>query len=186
MGRINNETKHSAGCGLCVGERQTQIPARRVEGEIQKLPKSGLGHADLVVGDRQAAFGYVKYPLCRPAVTAWVVQNALLDTIGTEDARDKFIAVHRQREQPRQAGTIQHKRSERQLCDRRILQIIVEKILNPLVGRAKVIGQQPLFFPVLSNQRGDNVAQLRCLAGRHRRKAQQREFDVNAGNQTVG
>ena len=46
--------------------------------------------------------------------------------------------------------------------DRHVLQIIVEKRLDALVGRAKVVGQQPLLFPVLRDHRGDDVGEFRA------------------------
>ncbi len=68
------------------GERQAQQVARRIEGEAQHFCEDRLGHADLVVGNRQAAFGDVKNALGRAAVAARVVQHALFHAIGTEDA----------------------------------------------------------------------------------------------------
>ena len=178
--------KALGGLRLRGGERQAHDFARRIEGEAQQFSEHGLGHADFVVGNGQAAFRHVKDALGRAAVAVGIVQHALLDPVGIENAGGEFIAIHRQRQHARHAGTIQRQRAQRQFGHRHVLQIIVEEGLNPLVGGTKVIGQQSLLFPVLRNERGNDVTEFRHVAGCHRREAEQRQFDVDVGNQAGG
>ena len=74
----------------------------------------------------------------------------------------EFIAIQRQRQHARQAGAVQRQRARRQFGHRHVLQIIVEKSLDALVGGAEMIGQQPVLLAVLRDQRGNNIAKFRA------------------------
>ena len=78
------------------GEGQGHQFARRIEREREHFCEREGRHAELVVGDRQAALGDVKNSLRRAAVAARIVQHALLDAIRADDVGMKFITIQRQ------------------------------------------------------------------------------------------
>jgi hypothetical protein len=123
----------------------------------------------------------VKNSLRRAPVAARIVQDALLDTIRTDDIRMKFIAVQRQRKNSREAGTIQNERARRQFRHRHVLQIVVKKSLDALVNRAEIMAEQAILLPRLSGHRGDDFGELGVALNRHGRASDQGKFDIDVG-----
>ncbi len=165
------------------GERQRHQFARRIEREREHFGEGDFRHAELVIGNRQAAFGDVENSLRRAPVAARIVQHALLDAVGTDDVRMKFIAVQRQREDAGEAGPVEDERARRQFGHRHVLQIIVEKSLDALVSRAKIMAEQPVLFARLAGHRGNDLGELLVALDRHGRAADQGEFDVDVRNE---
>ena len=95
-GRSSSETKHSAGCAWVAVNGRRINERGGFNARLSILPKTGFRHADLVVGNGQAAFGHVKNALGRAAVAARIVQHTLFDPVGIDDLRSKLVAVHRQ------------------------------------------------------------------------------------------
>ena len=78
IGRSSSETKHSAGCGcVAVNGRRMQF-ARRIQRQRQHFAENRFRHAELVVGNRQAAFGDVKNALRGAAVAAGLCSTPCL------------------------------------------------------------------------------------------------------------
>ena len=161
------------------GERKAHDVTRRIERKCEHFPEYILRHGDLVVGNRQTAFGDMENSLRGPAVAFWVMQNTVCDAIGIDDLGTELVSVNWQRQHTRQPGAVERERARGQLCHRHVLQIIVEKCLNSTVGWAKVIAEQPVLFARLSGHRGDDFGKFLVVLNRHRRTANQRELDVD-------
>src|SRR6185369_36787 len=97
-----------------------------------------------------------------------------------------FIPINRQRQHARHAWAVERQRAQRQLRDRHVLQIIVKKCLDPLIGGAKVSGEQSFLLSILRNESRNNVAKIRVVARGHWLKTEQRQFDVEVGDQRGG
>ena len=59
------------------------------------------------------------------------------------------------------------------------MQIIVEEGLNAMVGGAKIMSEQPVFFARLSSHRRRDFGEFRVAFDRHRLAADERKLDVD-------
>ena len=164
-------------------ERQFQQFARRRERVLENFGERNFRHAQLVVGNRQAAFADMENSGGGAAVTFRIVQNALFDAVGIDDVRRKIIAIKRQREHARESRAIQRERVRGQFGRGHILQIIVEKRLDARVGGAKMRAEQPVFFARLRGHRGGDLDEFAVALERHGRTADQGEFDIDVGDE---
>ena len=165
------------------GEWQRHQFARRIEREREHFGEGDFRHAELVVGNRQTALGDMENALRRAPVAARIVQHALLDAVGTDDVRMKFVAVERQRQDAGEAGPVEDERARRQFGDRHILEIVVKKSLDALVHRAQIMAEQPVLFARLAGHRGNDFREFRVTRDRHGRAADQGELDVDVRNE---
>ncbi len=165
------------------GERQFHQFARRREREREQSGKSNFWHAELVVGDRQAALGDVKNSGGRAAVAARIMQNALFDAVGIDDVGRKIIAIHRQRQHAGEAGAVERESARGQFRHRRVLQIIIEKSLDAPVGWTKMLAEEPVFLARLRGHGGGDLDKFPVALHRHGRAADEGKLDVDMGDE---
>ena len=164
MGRNSSDTKHRASsvCDDVNGSRAKSSGG--VIARSQQFRERPLRHRLLVIGNRQAAFRHVKHALGRAPVALGIVQHALLHAIRREDVRRENVLVRRQRQRARHARAVEHERATRQLRrEAGLVEIIVEELLDAPIRRAKIIGQQPLRFALMLEQRRHQFLELRIL-----------------------
>lgn len=100
----------------------------------------------------------MKDTLGRPAVAVRVVQNALRDTIRTQERRGEAGRVRRQRHYPSQSRAVEYQSSRGQPRDTRnnrranAVEIVVEEGLNPGVGWTQMVAQQAVLGFVAAQQ----------------------------------
>ena len=165
------------------GKRQFHQLAGRGKRVLKHFGKGDFRHRQFVVGNRQPALDNMKNPRRGPAVTFGIMQNTLFDAIGIDDVRGKIIPVHGQRQHPRQSRTVQREGPGRQLGRGDFLKIIVEKILNALVGRAEMLTEQAVFFARLRRHGRGDLRKLLVALHRHGGTANEGEFYIDMGNE---
>ncbi len=178
IGRSSSETKHSAwaSCAAVNGRRNSSL--RRLQSALEHAAEDRLRHRDLVVRHRQAAFGDVEDALRGAPVAAGIVQHALLHAIRVQDVRGEIIARRRQRQRAGEAGAVEDEGLRRQPRERGVLEVVVEKRLDAVIGRRQVIGQQPAGFALVGEQ-GFHALEIRVAVESDRRAAEGGEFEID-------
>ena len=181
--------EHPCRVGLPGGEgNQAQRlgrPQRVCEHAREHLP----GHRLLVGGDRQSALGDMERALGGATVVGRVVQHALRGAEAGHDLRLESVLADRQRQLARDAMTIEDKCLRRQLRDLRqieIDQVPRQELLDALVGRWMIGGQQAALLPVRMQQAVDRIHDLRRVADRHRRLPRGRQHEIDVQMQLGG
>ena len=117
----------------------------RLQGMLQELGKNGLGHGLLVVGHGQAVLGDVENALRGAAVAQRIVQHALAHAVGSDDVGPEDVAIRRERERAGQTAAIEDEAHRGQA--RRIgPEAGIKVVLDALINRAKVIGEQAVLL----------------------------------------
>jgi len=143
------------------GEGQSQELGRRGERVLEQSREDGLRDGFFVVGDGQAALGDMEDALGGAAVALGVVQHALFDAVRGDDVGDELVAIGREREQAGEAVAVEHEGLAGEARgDGGVFQIIVEEVLDALVGRAEVVGEEAVFLVVERQQAGHEVGEL--------------------------
>ena len=146
------------------GEGQAQQFRRRIERRFEQASEDRFRHRFLVVGHRQAAFRDMKYALRGPAITLRVVQHALPHAVGVDDVGRKFVLVRRQGQLPGKPVPVESKGLVGQARHfGHILQVIIQKILDPRIGGRKMLGQQTVLLPIQRHQPADQIGEFRIL-----------------------
>ena len=154
-------------CGQGRGEGKPQQLRRWPQSGFQQSPEDRFGHGLLVVRNGKPAFGHVENALRRAAVAFRIVQHPLTHAVRIDDVGGKFVLVRRQRELARQSVAIKNERLVGQTGHLHlVLQVIVEKILNPRIRRTQVLGQQTVFLPVQSHEPPHQVGEFSILLHR--------------------
>jgi len=117
------------------------------------------------------------------AIALGVMQDPLLNAIGIDDVGGKFVAICRQREDFSEPGTIESKGARGKVGDGQFLQVIVQEILDALIGGAEAIAQEAVFFARLSDHGLGDFDEFFVALDRHRRAADQGKLKVNVGDE---
>ena len=125
-------------------------------------------------------------PLRGAAVAAGIVQHALLHAKRAEQLRGEGVLAHRQRQRARHAGAVQHERFWRQLGRQHdFLEIVVDEILDALIGGAEVIGEHAVRLAVMREHGGEQIIHARVRRGARRRQAEHGELEVDVLQQAA-
>jgi hypothetical protein len=92
---------------------------------------------------------YLKNSFGRAAITPRIVQHPLSHSEGIYNLGDETVTGWRQRKQSGQPGPVENEGAGRQFGERGILQVIIEKCLNPVVSRTKIIRKKTIDFPLV-------------------------------------
>ena len=153
---------------------------------LKNFGEGDFRHAKFVIRNRQAAFADVKNSGGRATVAFRIVQNTLFDAVGIDDVRRKIITIHRQREHAGEASAVERERARGQLGRGNFLKIVMQKILNAGVGGTEMLAEQTIFFARLRGHCGGDFDEFLVAFERHRRAADQGEFDIDVGDKMRG
>src|ERR1051325_2696023 len=126
----------------------------------------------------------MKDAFSRASVAFGIMKDALFDPIGAEEIRNVLVLVRRQRNDARHSGAVQHQRALWKTGHGSLLEVVEEEGLDPLVGGAEMIAEQALFLAVLSDERGDDVVEIRLRTRGYRATTEEGELYIDVRNQT--
>ena len=133
-----------------------------MEGAGEEGGEDGGGDGFFVVGDGQAAFGDVEDALGGAAVGFGIVEDAVVEPGGGEDGAFVFVGGGRQGEGAREAGAVEHEGGGGYVGDVAVLfEGGVEEVLDTLVDRAEVFGEDAVFFAAEGHEVFDEAGK-RC------------------------
>jgi len=162
------------------GEGQSQELGRRVKRVLEQAREDSFRDGFLVVGYGQAALGDVEDALGGAPVALGVVQHALFDAVGRDDVGDEFVAIGRDGEQAGEAVAVEHEGLAGEARgDGGVFQIVVEEVLDALVGRAEVVGKEAVFLVVERQQAGHEIGELAVDLQGKRRAAELTKLQIN-------
>ena len=166
------------------GEGQAQQRLRWLQSGLKHLRERALRHSLLIVRNRQATLGDVEDAGGGALVLGRVVQHALPHAIRADDVGMELVPVRRQRQRTRDAVAVEHEGLVRQPHgDARLVQILVEELLDAPVHRGLVICEQPLRLAMPREQRLSEVAELRRVRRGVGGAAQRGELQVDVGDE---
>ena len=174
------------------GERQAPQLRRRTERLLQQPQEGVQRHPGLVPGDRQPAFRDVKHALRGAAVVDRIVEHPVVEPVARDEGVLPDIAIERQAQLTGEPVLVEYERlagqADRGRCSAQGEQA-VEIVLDPAVGGAEMIGQEPCLLPIAGEQIPRQVKEI-LVAGRRRREldAHGRELEQNGadGGPTIG
>ena len=135
------------------GKGQDHDVLGRVEGRVEQARKRGQRNGFFIRRHRKSTFSDVEYTLGRASVGGGIVANTLMHTVGTQDRGFKFVLIGGKREHTANTVTLEHKRSSRdQSGGGGIAQGCGEIVMNRLIDRAKMVGEQTGLFLERSEQ----------------------------------
>ncbi len=134
---------------LAAGERELQQFRRGGQGFFHQGGKGGNRHCFLVVGNGESALTDMKDPFGGPPVVFGIMEHAILHAVAFDDIRVEFIFVLGQGEGAGQTVPVQGKAVGGEPVVRALDAVFGEKgfevVVNMLIHRTQVIGQQPVF-----------------------------------------
>ena len=118
-----------------------------MEGTGEEGGEDGGGDGFFVVGDGQSTFGDVEDALGGAAIGLGVMQHAVVEAGGGEDGALVLVGGGRQGEGAGEAGAVEDEGGGGQVGDVAVLfEGGVEKVLDALIDRAEVLGEDAVFF----------------------------------------